>query len=350
MQQEWGVVRMWETLEIERELKQALIGEFGESQGETLYGEYTAARDKLLPIWHNVKRTEPDLTDHGPDHIADVMKQAHDITPADHLQPREQLALLLSILFHDTGNIHGREGHEKKVSHIYDHVRGTPTPSFQEKKIVLSVVGAHGGEARNGSKDTIRDLPHTEAFLKKPIRMQEIAAILRFADELAEGKQRTCEYLRRIQAFDINSEKYHDYADITEICVDRGNQRVALTYHIGLTSKDGDIDADQLDRLKRLLTFAYHRIRKLDEERQYARFYSTCLGDFKTTSATLTFWLDGRQLNLGLEPLELTDLVVPGGATKSIPELNNAYEIDDIAEKLKAECTPTHFVKEQEAK
>ena len=258
----------WEILEIERELKHALIDEFGEPQGDKLYGEYTLAREKLLPIARNVTRTEPDLTDHGPDHLADVLNQAHDITPPGHLQPRELLALLLSILFHDTGNIHGREGHEKKVSDIYDHVRGTPTPSLQEKKIVLAVVGAHGGEARNGSKDTIRDLPDTEAFLKKPIRMQEIAAILRFADELAEGKQRTCEYLRRTQAFDINSEKYHDYADITEICVDRGSERIALTYNIGLTSKDSDIDADQLERLKRLLTFAYHRIRKLDEERR----------------------------------------------------------------------------------
>lgn len=339
---------MWETLEIERELNEALIGEFGESRGETLYGEYTAARDKLSSIWQNVKRTEPDLTDHGPDHIADVLKQAHDLTPSKHLDPREKLALLLSILFHDTGNIHGREGHEKKISDIYDHVRGTPTPSFQEKKIVLAVVKSHGGEARDGSKDTIRDLPETEAFHKKPIRMREIASILRFADELAEGKQRTCEYLRRTHSFNIDSEKYHDYANITEICIDRGNKRIALTYHIGITSKDGNIDGDEMDRLRRLLTFCYHRIRKMDEERKYARFYSTCLEDFKQTSATLTFWLDGQQLDLGLAPLELTDLVVPSAASKSIPELNSAYEIDTIVDKLKAECIPTNAENEQE--
>ena len=297
---------MWETLEIERDLKESLIEEFGESTGDTHFGDYTAVRDKLLPIWQNVKRTEPDLTDHGPDHIADVLRQAYEIVPPNHLEPREKLALLLSILFHDTGNIHGREGHEKKVSDIYDQVRGTPTPSFQEKKIVLAVVGAHGGEALDGSKDTIRELPETEPFLKKPIRIQEVAAILRFADELAEGKQRTCEYLRRIDAFDIDSEKYHDYADITEICIDRGNQRIALTYHIGLESDNDKIDDQVLERLKRLLKFSYHRIRKLDEERQYARFYSTCLGDFKKTSASLTFWLNGQQLDLGLKPLELT--------------------------------------------
>lgn len=331
---------MWETLEIERDLKDSLVSEFGETEGDKLYGEYTAARDKLLPIWQNIKREEPDLTDHGPDHIADVLKQAHSIVPPGHLEPREKLALLLSILFHDTGNIHGREGHEKKISEIYDQVRGTPTPSFQEKKIVVAVVGAHGGEARDGSKDTIRELPDTEPFLKKPIRMQEVAAILRFADELAEGKQRTCEYLRRIQAFDIQSEKYHDYASITEICIDRGNQRIALTYHIGLDSENGEIDEQALERLKRLLEFSYHRIRKLDEERQYARFYSTCLGDFKKTSASLTFWLNGQQLDLGLHPLELTDLVVPGGATKKIPEIDDSYEITKIVEELKLQCAP----------
>ncbi|QDT66659.1 HD domain-containing protein [Calycomorphotria hydatis] len=340
---------MWETLDIERDLKDSLFKEFGESQGDTLYGEYTAVRDKLLPIWKNVVRTEPDLTDHGPEHIADVLNQVYEITPTNHLNAREKLALLLSTLFHDTGNIHGREGHEKKVSDIYDHVRGTPTPSFQEKKIVLAVVGSHGGEARDGSKDTIRDLTETEAFHKKPIRMREIAAILRFGDELAEGKQRTCEYLRRTHAFDIKSEKYHDYANITEICIDRGNKRIALTYHLDVDSKDGTIDADQLERLKRLLEFAYYRIRKLDEERQYARFYSSCLGDFKQTSATLTFWMDGQQLDLGLEPLELTDLVVPGGTAKTIPQLDSAYAIETIINKLKSACGAPDAQNEQEA-
>jgi hypothetical protein len=258
------------------------------------------------------------------------------------LSARELLALLLSILYHDTGNIHGREGHEKHISDIYDFVVGVPTPStrLQEKKIVLAVVGSHGGVARDGGRDTIRDLNPTEPFLRKSIRLREIAAIMRFADELAEGPHRTSEYLRRVHTFDITVEKFHDYASITEVCIDPGNERIALTYHINLTTVNGGLDDKELARLTRLLTFVYHRIRKMDEERQYARYYSSALTAFKRTSATIHFWLNGQQLDLGLEPLELTDLVVPGGATRSIPEIDNAYQIATIADKLKHMCEP----------
>ena len=41
------------------------------------------------------------------------------------------LALMLSVLFHDAGNIHGRKGHEKKISDIYDFVRGKSSTSRQ---------------------------------------------------------------------------------------------------------------------------------------------------------------------------------------------------------------------------
>lgn len=332
---------MWETLQIERDLENALVRDLGEADGKSKFGDYTAARAKLKDVWEEIKRREPDLTDHGPRHIADVLRQAFSITPKEYLSARELFALTMSILFHDTGNIHGRLGHEKKVSDIYDFVVGLPTPAnrLQEKKIILSVVGSHGGESRDGGKDTIRDLSPKEPFLRQTIRMREIAAILRFADELAEGGQRTSEYLRRAHAFDIESEKYHDYASITEVCIDPGSERIALTYHINLSSNNGGIEVSELQRLNRLLTFSYHRIRKLDDERQYARYYSSALGMFKRTSATIHFWLDGQQVDLGLEPIELTDLVVPESGAKPIPEIDNAYDIDSILMRLKERCS-----------
>ena len=331
---------MWVELQIERQLEQALIQEFGDAEGKTRYGEYAAAREKLPAVWEEIKRREANLTDHGPRHIADVMRQASQIVPEAHLSARELLALLLSILFHDSGNIHGRDGHEKKISDIYDFVVGTPIPSarLQEKKILLAIVGSHGGVARNGGRDTIRDLNPNEPFLRQTIRMREVAAIMRFADELAEGPHRTSEYLRRVHAFDIQSEVYHDYASITEVCIDSGNERIALTYHLNLSTVNRQLDPSEVERLERLLTFAYYRIRKMDEERQYARFYSSALTAFKRTSATIHFWLDGQQVELGLEPLELTDLVVPGGASKSIPEIDVAYTISTIVNTLNQSC------------
>ena len=331
---------MWEELPIEKELERALIEEFGDSQGKTHYGDYTAARGKIPEVVEEIKHREPNLTDHGTRHIEDVLKQAHQLITPGYLKAREMLALMLSVLFHDTGNIHGREGHEKKISEIYDFVRGKSLPAakLDEKKTLLAVVGTHGGVARNGSKDTIQDLNPTEPFLRQTIRIQEVAAIMRLADELAEGPQRTSEYLRQEHAFDIASEKYHDYASITLVTIDRGLGRIALTYHINVSTRDGQIDTSERERLKRLVEFAYFRIVKVDEERQYAKYYSADLGVFKRTSATFHFWLDNQQVDLELEPLELTDLVVPGSSGKEIAKIDEAYDIDTIINKLKSSC------------
>lgn len=200
-------------------------------------------------MWNEIKRREPNLTDHGPDHIADVLGQAHQIIPKGYFEARELLALLTSILFHDTGNIHGREGHAKNISDIHAFVRGSQLDNEkrEEKQIVMAIVGAHGGEARDGSNDTIKDLNDKEAFLRRQIRVREIAAVLRFADELAEGPHRTSEYLRRKHDFPIKSEQFHDYASITSICVD--TDRIALTYQINATTNDGKIDAAEYERL-----------------------------------------------------------------------------------------------------
>ena len=329
---------MWEELPIEKKLEQALVKEFGDTEGKTHYGDYTVARTKLLNnVWENVQRKEPHLTDHGPRHIEDVLKQVDQLLPCQYLKPREMLLLMLSILFHDTGNIYGRDNHERKISEIYDFVRGTPLPpeKFQEKKLLLAIVGAHGGVARDGkSKDTIQDLLPVEPFLQKMIRLREITAILRFADELAEGPQRTSDFLRRIHDFDIKSEKFHDYASITSVTIDQGSQRIALTYHISVSSKDWRLEAEELNRLRNLLRFAYYRILKLDDERQYARYYSTGLEEFKRTSASFDLWLDHSRIDIGLQPLELTDLKVPGDTPREISGIDVTYDIEAVVGEL----------------
>jgi len=111
-----------------------------------------------------------------------------------------------------------------------------------------------------------------------------------------------------------------------------------LTYQISMYTEDGQIAEAEVNRLRRLLEFTYYRIGKLNEERQYARYYCSALDKFKRTSATLNFWLDDEPLDLGLEPLELTDLVVPDGNTKEVPEINEAYKIEAIVGKLKEVC------------
>ena len=68
---------MWEELPIEKDLERSLASEFGDAEGKTLYGEYTAARSKLInEVLPYIRSREPNLTDHGPAHIKDVLEQA----------------------------------------------------------------------------------------------------------------------------------------------------------------------------------------------------------------------------------------------------------------------------------
>ena len=78
------------------------------------------------------------------------------------------------------------------------------------------------------------------------------------------------------------------------------------------------------------------RIVKLDEERQYTKYYAKSLSAFTRTSATVRFWLDGQLVDLSLEPLELDDLVIPGSGKKKIQAIDPNYEINSILEKLKS--------------
>ena len=109
------------------------------------------------------------------------------------LKPYELYLLLLGIRFHDVGNIYGREDHEKnimkviikfKVPHLhYDRV--------ESKKIAI-IGGAHGGKTKSGSKDTINALPDTSRDGGiDDLNLKKIAAIIRFADEICENRQRT---------------------------------------------------------------------------------------------------------------------------------------------------------------
>ena len=85
----------------------------------------------------------------------------------------------------------------------------------------------------------------------------------------------------------------------------------------------------------------FYRIKKTDDERRYARFYGgKLLADFHTTEALIQFHRNGSDLETGLEPLVLNDLVVPSHSediTKStewIMDQDSAYNISALLEEV----------------
>jgi hypothetical protein len=330
---------MWSHSRFEERLRRALTAELGDDKGSVVYGAYLSARKVLLEdILLEIRGTEPYLTDHGPDHIHNVLENADALLPADgnHFDARELYVLALGALFHDVGNVEGRKSHNQRVSKYYDHARpGSPERWAQEKRLVVSASQAHTGLARDGTFDTLKDVPEINHLDGAPIRLRQIAALIRFADELAEGRQRTSLFLKALGKYPATAKIHHDYASVTNVAIDRGNRRIALTYHL-IFESCGTLDDDRLKTVNELLGYIYGRITKLDDERKYARYYCPdLLLPFRETSVHLDIQLKGEFQDLGLDQVCLSDIVIPGGKSMTLPEINSAYEPDRIGEKLK---------------
>lgn len=338
---------MWNDRPIEKKLEEQLKADTS-LDGASLYARYVTARGKLISdILPWIKTYEPLLTDHGPEHIANVLDNADALLGCSHsssgivlLKPMELYILCMGILFHDVGNLFGRTGHNQKIVEVYGAIFKGLFDEKDEKAAVIRAARAHTGLSSSGSPDTLKELGVTPCYVYgKPINLTVIGALVRFADELAEGPQRTSKYLLDsclISEVDP-SRIFHEYAKITDIAIDRGGERVALTYRIDFKNcKNEDEVVKEVSRIEKLLRLVYKRIVKLDQERRYARHYCELLSPFKTTMVVIEFWLDNEwKIDTELRPILLSDLVVPGEPVKQIDEHDGSYVLESVLQLLR---------------
>ena len=175
------------------------------------------------------------LTDHGPKHIATVIDRAssllcHPEEAFPKLTAYEVYILLLAIHFHDVGNIFGRAKHEAKHADVMDKFTAHLGHETVEKRAILKIAGAHGGTIE-GNKDTISQLPREEPVLGRKVQYQALAAILRFADELADDSQRASRIGELLDIIPEGSKVYHAYAkSLHSVMVSPSERRVALYF------------------------------------------------------------------------------------------------------------------------
>ena len=299
----------WKDTEIEKYLFKLLKKE---SHGNELAEQYKNARRYLNNnIYGEIKGVESSLTDHSGQHIENVLDNAWKLIRTEELKNGKIIVsvkkfnaidlylLCMSILLHDVGNIHGRKKHNENISDIYNKIVLNST-SKTEKRTIMSIVNAHCGQTQDGKRDTLGIVePHTYIYDHK-VSPREIASIVRFADELAEGKQRTSQYMLENERYDKDSKIYHYYASIVEITIDKSDNRIMLTYNINYPIP---IDLE----FEKVMSFVFTRIIKLDSERKYCKYYSSLLDDFKETEAQLNFYIDTEPVHLDLPKITLCD-------------------------------------------
>jgi hypothetical protein len=269
-----------------------------------LSSDYVAARrfvTEQISGW--IAATEPDLTDHSEKHLIDVMSRARSLIgdKQTYFDPNELYLLAVSVLFHDVGNLHGRQKHNKKIASIYAACRKQEARFNTERNAILAIAGAHTGSAKDGSKDTLSDLGRL-SFQANTVRAHELAAVLRFADELAEGPQRTSAYLLNKGIYKAGSQIFHEYSSVSEYCIERSAGRIASTFSmdIELDPSSDVLRLRQGSPLEDLLKLCYLRIVKVDQERRYCKHYSDLLSVFKETSACFIFYHREQPLELNL--------------------------------------------------
>ena len=333
----------WNTTSLEEDLKDSLISDLGKSKGEVIYGKYTVAREYLLDnILPDITRIQTELTDHGPEHVRNVMENVSELLQGklSVYNAVEKYCMLLSILFHDVGNIFNRKNHHKEISQIYDlvfpDISGSNASS--EKQIILSLCQAHCGIAQDETNDTLNFVPPDGWLLGKSIRIQHLAAILRFADELAEGEQRTSKFIINhpdlVEALEFSLD-YHLYANCSIINIDRAGGRICCTYHIHIADEKQDKSGEagihiKISELPSFLEFIYKRIEKLNQERKYSKYYNSLLEPFKVITITMNFWYKSNLIPTDLQQLKLTDLVIPGEYHLPIHKIDPNYDFSHL--------------------
>ena len=244
---------------------------------------------------------------------------------------------MLAVLFHDVGNIFGRDNHQKKIGEAYDKALTHAGRDRSEWLILQKLVDSHCGVAIDGTKDTINGLSRGTAYNidGNLVSMGDIAAVLRFADELAEGPQRTSDFISQHLALPKDSEIYHQYANSVNYCIDKRNKRVVLTCSISVGSNMKSIDEFDED-FKTLMRFIVERIEKLNDERRYNRFYSDWLEPFKRLEITINIEDDSKyKRHLGEIILpEINDKVIPDSQKGHLKNQHPQYDESKILEAI----------------
>lgn len=341
---------MWTPLPIEKFVEHQLKTKF-QNSGVSGWAQYITLRDTLtthvLP-W--IQSQEPTLTDHGLDHIANVMDNARQLLglPSEHgceedwklpdaYTPQELLLLLYGCLTHDIGNLLGRDRHNQNISKVAELAGPAWTVlKVSDRKVIEAIGRAHTGKSPDGTKDTLEPLSKQPMhFGAQPIRAGELGALLRFADELAEGPQRTSAALIAANLIPEGSKLYHQYAEIVTHQIDYGGGRILLTFEIDINNSSYPSDLlGKRDLIKSLIRMSYDRASKLNSERQYARHYSSALSHFRETWISLTFNENGHHLPEHDKNAVISDAKTAFDHRVSIENIDTSFAVDDVVMRI----------------
>ena len=240
--------------------------------------EYETLRKRVAAIHRDVTAGAASadgglLTDHGPEHIKTVIARASQLSNAEKcdLLDYEVFLLLTAVHLHDVGNIHGRKGHQLTAKDVADWLDMVISPDEIVRWTIVQIAAAHTA-GDSSEKDTIGRLQTELYILNKCVRPRLLAAILRFADELADERSRANRYLLDLGEVPQSSEVFHAFAHaLHTVTINHDSREIELHFEIQVCDavrQFGKQDAE-VYLLDEILT----RTGKLHLERIYAMLF-----------------------------------------------------------------------------
>lgn len=211
------------------------------------------------------------LNNHGPIHIRTVIERASSLLgSSEKLTAHEAFLLLCAIHLHDVGNIFGREGHEKRLNEIVSQSSQLLGGDVVEIRMIKQIASAHGGKNSSGViTDSIgSSVPEVDQFLGADVRLQALASILRFADELADDTQRASNIGLQLDQIPASSFLYHVYAkQLHSVKVLHNDRTISLKFNLDAETAVTEYEKSGVPTL--LLDEIYSRILKMHRELIY---------------------------------------------------------------------------------
>lgn len=263
------------------------------------YYTYIATKIILQKHYYSyIKDRNPWYTDHGINHINRILRrlfdllrphlltdddaissQARKLINTDKMSKKlnayELYLLLTSVLWHDIGNLYGRSAHEKNINKYFkiakDFLHDNSSCEWIEK-----IAKAHSGtKAIESNIDIVTKNEGEFTFYPR-----FLAALLRFADELDEDKER------------IGAKIYSEVPEENQIywffCKCNNSIKIETNYLPGQTKIAIESSIDKGELFKKYkkknksgvceeifgIDEYINRIDKINTERQYCRIYS----------------------------------------------------------------------------
>lgn len=251
------------------------------------------------------------LTDHGPRHIETVIHRAscllsHPISNFPQLSAYEVYLLLMAIHFHDVGNVFGRQGHEVRHTEIMQKLQSHVGDEMVERQAILKIARVHGGRV-NGDKDTISTLLTEDPVLGRDVRYRAIAAILRFADELADDFRRAARMAEELHVIPKESEVFHAYARcLHSVRVRPDRHLVELRYCFTKTDairtfgkRTGECSVSDVY----LLDEIYERTLKMHLERKYCMRFTQGILRIDAIDVRIDVYADANSMTPCIDPI-----------------------------------------------